>query len=175
MRFKERWGNGCLITNRSWKSNSLNEKMKKIGFILLIAFVYTTCCKQARSNIELMELEKCKVAYTFLLNELKNKDHTLIASEKNENLDTIINAISENRMNLEVEDYFNLEKHTDLCYYSKSTKRLVVVISVLKGDENKYYVSYYIGPEGGASKEIEIVKRKGRWTVTNDDGRCIVK
>ena len=150
-------------------------KMKNIGFILLIAFACTMCCKHVRSNIERMELEKCKVAYTFLLNELQSKDYKLIASTNNEKIDIIKKIISENKLNIEVADYSDLEKHTDLCYYSKSTKRLVVVISVLKRDENKYYVSYYIGPEGGASKEIEIVKRKGRWAVANNDEKWVVK
>jgi hypothetical protein len=149
--------------------------MKIMGYILLIVSVYTMCCQHMRSDNERMEIEKYRVAYTFLLNELNRKNYTLIASTNNDNIDTIKKIISENKLDFEIEDYSDLEKHTDLCYYSKSTKGLVVVISVLKRDENKYYVNYYIGPEGGASKEIEIVKRKDRWTVANDDGRWIVK
>ena len=149
--------------------------MKKYVFIPLIIFVYTTCCKHARSNIELMKLEKDKVAYTFLLNELQSQNYKLIASTNNENLDIIKKIISGNNLNLEVENYSDLEKHTDLCYYSKSTKRLVVVVSIVKRDGNRYYVGYYMGPEGGASKEIQIIERKGRWIVANDDKKWEVK
>ncbi len=39
----------------------------------------------------------------------------------------------------------------------------------------KYYVSYYIGPEGGASKEIQIEKKNEGWAVVNDDGMWNVK
>ena len=141
----------------------------------LIVSVFLIVCGYNKSNIESMELEKWHFAYTFLLTELNNQNYKLIASINNENIDTVKKVINENNLNLEIEDYSNLEKHSDLCNYSKSTKRLVVVISVLKRDEKKYYISYYIGPEGGASKEIEIVKRKGRWTVANDDGRWAVK
>ena len=62
-----------------------------------------------------------------------------------------------------------------MCYYSKSTKKLVAVIGVTKRSEDTYYVSYYLGPEGGASKEILIEKRNGDWAVVNDDGMWNVK
>ena len=46
---------------------------------------------------------------------------------------------------------------------------------IAKRNEKNYYISYYMGPEGGASKEILIEKRNGKWMVVNDDGMWIVK
>jgi len=119
--------------------------------------------------------EKLKMAYTFLLRKVQADGLNFIASENDKNLGLIQNIIQENKSNLVVESYYNLEQRPDLCYYSKSTKETVAVIDVTKRDKNKYYVSYYVGPEGGASKEIQIEKRKGKWTILNDDGMWSVK
>ena len=86
-----------------------------------------------------------------------------------------LNIIQENNFNIKVESFYNLEQRPDLCYYSKSTKQTVTIIDVKKRDENKYYVSYYIGPEGGASKEIQLEKKNRERTVANDDGMWNVK
>ena len=87
----------------------------------------------------------------------------------------IQDIIHTNRFNIEVEDYNNIEQGLDLCYYSKSTKKLVAIIDVTKRNEKSYYISYYMGPEGGASKEIHLEKRNGKWVILNDDGLWSVK
>ena len=63
----------------------------------------------------------------------------------------------------------------DLCHYSKSTRKAVTIIDVTQKSERSYYISYYMGPEGGAAKEILIEKRNGECTVIDDDGMWIVK
>jgi len=121
------------------------------------------------------DTEKMKTAYNFLLKKLQEDNLNLIASEDDEDLSLIQNIIRTNRFNLEVENYDNIEKAPDLVYYSKTTRKTVAIIDVSKRSENIYYVSYYIGPEGGASKEILMEKSDGNWTVANDDGMWIVK
>jgi hypothetical protein len=54
-------------------------------------------------------------------------------------------------------------------------KKYSVIIDVTKRDEKSYCISYYIGPEGGASKEIHLEKRSGKWAVVNDNGMWNVK
>ena len=149
--------------------------MKKYILVILMVIVCTINCKWINSDELLSETKKLVVAYTFLLNELQNRNYTVIASENNEDLNIIHNIINTNNFNFEVEQYSDLEKHSSLCYYSKFTKKIVTIISVIKKDEDKYYLSYYLGPEGGASKEIEIVKRKGNWVVANDDKIWAIK
>jgi hypothetical protein len=119
--------------------------------------------------------EKRKIAYTFLLKKLKGDNVNLIAAKDDKNLGLIQKIIHTNKFNLKVENYNDVEEGPDLCYYSKCTKETVAIIDVTKRNEKNYYVSYYIGPEGGASKEILIEKRKGMWTVVNDDGMWNVK
>jgi hypothetical protein len=121
------------------------------------------------------ENRKMEIAYTFLLRKLQEDKHNLIASKDDENLSLIQNIINTNRLNLEVENYNNIEQGPDLCHYSKSTKKVVAIIDVTKRNEKNYYISYYLGPEGGASKEILLEKRNGKWIIVNDDGMWSVK
>ena len=148
-----------------------------IGLIMLIP---VSGCKDKESGINgpgkiSDEVEKEEVAYTFLLKKVQKDNCNLITSKDDNNLSLIKDIIQTNRFNIEVEDYNNIERGPDLCYYSKSTKNTVVIIDVTKRDEKRYYISYYIGPEGGASKDIHIEKRNGKWAVVNDDGMWSVK
>jgi hypothetical protein len=147
---------------------------------ILVMLLLAGSCKKTESGNgapgrTTVESEKMAVAYTFLLEKLQGDNINLIASEDNENLSLIQNIIQTKRLGLEIENYNNMEKGPDLCHYSKSTKKLVAIIDVTRRSESSYYVSYYIGPEGGASKEIQIEKRNGKWTVVNDDGMWNVK
>ena len=114
-------------------------------------------------------------AYTFLLQKMAKDRLNLITSRDDESLGLIQDIIRANRLNLEVEGYNNIEKGPDLCQYSKTTGQLVAIIDVAKRGEKNYYVSYYLGPEGGASKEIIIEKINEKWAVANDDGMWSVK
>jgi hypothetical protein len=118
---------------------------------------------------------KKAVAYTFLLKKVAKDRLNLIASRDDESPGLIQDIIRSNRLDLEVEVFNNIKKGPDLCYYSKTTGQLVAIIDVAKRGENNYYVSYYLGPEGGASKEIVIEKINGKWAVANDDGMWSVK
>lgn len=149
--------------------------MKRYLLTTIIILMCVNNCKHTKINQESSEIERLKVAYIFLLNEIQGKNYSLIASENDKNLDIIRNIIDINNFNIEIEKYGNLEKRSDLCHYSKSTKRLVVIIDITRRNSTKYYVSYYIGPEGGASKEIEIIKRKGNWIIANDDQKWEIK
>ena len=119
--------------------------------------------------------EKMKTAYAFLLRKVQADGIHLIASVNDKNTGLIRDIIQANELRLKVESYYNLERGPDLCHYSKSSKQTVAILDVTKRNENKYYVSYYIGPEGGASKEIRIENKNGQWTVMNDDGMWSVK
>ena len=121
------------------------------------------------------EAEKKEVAYTFLLKKLQEDNCNLIVSKDDKSISLIQDITHTNSFNLEVEDYNNIEQGPDLCHYSKSTKKAVTIIDVTKRDEKSYYLSYYMGPEGGASKEILFEKKNGKWTVVNDDGMWNVK
>ncbi len=121
------------------------------------------------------EAETKETAYTFLLKKVQEDNLNLIAAKDDKNLGLIQRIIRTNRLNLEIENYSNIEEGPDLCYYSKSTKETVAIIDVTKRSEKNYYVSYYIGPEGGASKEIMIEKKNEKWVVVNDDGMWNVK
>ncbi|MHC4693250.1 MAG: hypothetical protein ACYS67_10960 [Planctomycetota bacterium] len=121
------------------------------------------------------EAEKEEVAYTFLLKKVQKDNCNLIASKDDKNLSLIQDIIQTNKFNIEVEDYNNTELGPDLCHYSKSTKNVVTIIDVTKRDEKSYYISYYMGPEGGASKEIHLEERNGKWAIVNDDGMWNVK
>jgi hypothetical protein len=154
--------------------------IKNSTIISLIMLFFVGSCNRpgsenGDSNETTLENEKKVVAYTFLLEKLQEDSVTLIVSENDDNLSLIQNIIQIKNLKLEVEDYNAIEKGPDLCYYSKSTKKLVAIINVTKRSEKSYYVSYYIGPEGGASKEIIIEKRNDKWTVINDDGMWNVK
>lgn len=146
----------------------------------LITLLLAGSCKQVESengdpNEMSRETEKMAAAYTFLLEKLQQDNLSLIASQDDENLSLIRNIIRTNRLNLELENYGNTERGPDLCHYSKSTKKLVAIIDIEKRNEQRFYISYYLGPEGGASKEILIEKSNGQWAVANDDGMWSVK
>ena len=121
------------------------------------------------------EAEKMEIAYTLLLKKVQQDNVNLIAAKDDKNLSFIQKIIHTNKLNLEVENYSDVEKGPDLCYYSKRTKETVAIIDIMEKNEKSYYVSYYTGPEGGASKEILIKKVDGKWTVVNDDGMWNVK
>ncbi len=121
------------------------------------------------------ESERMEAAYEFLIKKVQGDKVNLIAAKDDKNSDLIRKVIHTNRLKLEVENISNVEKRADLCYYSKCTNEVVAIVDVMKRDEKSYYVSYYTGPEGGASKEIIIEKRDGKWVVTNDDGRWSIK
>ena len=154
--------------------------IKNCTIIALIILLFASSCKNIESENSgpykiTYETEKMEIAYTFLLKKLQDDNFNLIASKDDESLSLIQNIIHTNKLSLEVENYDNIEKGPDLCYYSKSTKKVVAIIDISKRNEKSYYISYYIGPEGGASKEIQIEKRDGKWTVVNDDGMWSVK
>lgn len=153
---------------------------RNCSMIALMMLLFAGGCKNTESENSgpsemTHETERMATAYTFLLKKLQEDNLNLIAAKNNENLSLIQDIIRTNRLNLEVENYSNIEKGQDLCYYSKSTKRIVAIIDVARRSERNYYVSYYVGPEGGASKEILIAKRNGKWIVVNDDGMWSVK
>lgn len=153
---------------------------KKCTVIVLVMLLLVGSCRKIESgktepNEMTHETEKMATAYTFLLKKLQEDTLNLIAAKNNENLSLIKDIIRSNNFHLEVENYGNIEQGPDLCYYSKSTKTTVAIIDVAKRKERVYYISYYIGPEGGASKEIQIEKRNGKWVVVNDDGMWSVK
>lgn len=148
-----------------------------IGLMVLVFFSSCEIREPEENEPEKIseDVEKEEVAYTFLLKKLQEDNCNLIASKDDKSLSLIQDIIRTNRFNLEVEDYNNIEWGPDLCYYSKSTKKLVAIIDVTKRDEKSYYISYYMGPEGGASKEINLEKRNDKWAVVNDDGMWSVK
>ena len=143
--------------------------------------IYEFKCKYEELNSNTVTItvrkngSKKEVAYRFLLKKMAKDGLNLIVSKDDENLGLIQDIIRTNSLNLEVEGFNNIEKGPDLCYYSKTTGRLVAIIDVAKRGEKNYYVSYYLGPEGGASKEIIIEKIDEKWAVANDDGMWSVK
>ena len=153
---------------------------RKCTLIMVVMLLLAGNCKHIESRKSdpdemTHETERMATAYTFLLGKLQGDNLSLIASNNDENLNLIHNIIRTKGLNLKVENYDNIERGPDLCYYSKSTKRVVAVTDVARRKERIYYVSYYVGPEGGASKEIIIDKRDGKWIVVNDDGMWSVK
>ena len=151
---------------------SAGTRYKKYILIVVVVSAVAGCKSVQREN---SDTEKMKAAYTFLFEKLQEDNINLIASEKDENLNLIEDIIERGKFNLKVERYGDIERDSSMCYYSKSTKEGVALVGVIKKDATKYYISYYLGPEGGASKEIEIEKRDGRWRVVNDDEKWIVK
>jgi hypothetical protein len=148
--------------------------------ISLVMLLLAGSCRKTESESSdpsktTLEGEKVVVAYTFLLEKLQDDSVNLVASDDDEDLALIRDIIRTKGLKLEVENYSNTEKGPDLCHYSKSTRKLVAIIDVTMRTESSYYVSYYIGPEGGASKDIQIEERNGKWTVVNDDGMWNVK
>ena len=152
---------------------------KCLTIALITSLLAGGCNKRESENVAANKTnnqsEKMTAAYTFLLAKLQEDNVASIASEGDDNQDLIQDIVRTKELKFEIENYGNLEKGSDLCYYSKSTKKLVAVIDVTKRSEDTYYVSYYLGPEGGASKEIQIEKRNGDWAVVNDDGMWNVK
>lgn len=155
------------------RPGGLAELIFQDGTVLYLAKELTPWKNNAQRAAR--EAEKMKIAYTFLLKKVQWDNVDLIASQNDRNLDLIQKIIHTSKFNLEVKSYSDVEKGPDLCYHSKSTKETVAIIDVMERDEKSYYASYYIGPEGGASKEIVIEKRDGEWTVVNDDGMWSVK
>lgn len=146
----------------------------------LMVLVFVCGCEKKEPEINGTEKrsEDIKIeeaAYTFLLKKVQEDNCNLIASKDDKSLSLIQDIIHADKLNIKVEDYNNIEQGPDLCYYSKSTKKLVAIIDITKRNEKSYYISYYIGPEGGASKEIHLEKRNGKWAVVNDDGKWSVK
>ena len=154
-------------------------KSRCVTISLMVLLSFSNCEKKEteingpRKRSE--DVEKEEVAYTLLLKKVQEDNCNLIASKDDKSLSLIQDIIQTNKFNIEVEDYNNIEQRPDLCYYSKSRKKLVAIIDVTKRDEKSYYISYYIGPEGGASKEIHLEKRNGKWAIVNDDGMWSVK
>jgi len=154
--------------------------IKKCTIIILIMLLFAGSCKnieseKSRPNKATDETEKMATAYTFLLKKLEEDNLNSIASKDDENLSLIQNIIRTKRLKFEVESYDNIEEGPDLCHYSKSTNKAVAIIDITKRNEKSYYISYYMGPEGGASKEILIEKTNGNWIVVNNDGMWNVK
>ena len=154
--------------------------IKKCLTIALITSLLAGSCNKTEptndtTNKTNNESEKIVAAYTFLLDKLQEDNITSIASESSDNQALIQDIARTKELKFDVEDYGNLEKGPDLCYYSKSTKKLVAVIDVTQISEDAYYVSYYLGPEGGASEEIQIEKTNGKCVVVNDDRMWNVK
>jgi len=148
---------------------------KNYTMTVAVILVCAGSCQQRDSKQINHEREKLAVAYAFLLGKLGGDNVSLIASEHDENLELLNDIIKTNKLDFEVEYYADIERGPDFCYYSKSTKKQVTILGVTKRDERNYYISYYMGPEGGASKEIQIEERNGQWEVVNDDERWIVK
>lgn len=146
----------------------------------LMVLVFVCGCEKKETEINGPEkrsedVEMEEVAYTLLLKKVQEDNCNLIASKNDKNISPIKDIIHTNKFNLKVEDYNNIEQGSDLCFYSKSTKKVVTIIDLTKRDEKNYYISYYIGPEGGASKEIHLEKKNGKWAVVNDDGKWSIK
>lgn len=139
---------------------------------VLMVVVLAGCQGQKKADSETL---KMKAVYRFLLERLQEDDVNLIASENDEDLRLIEEVVADNKMGFKVVRYDDIEMGAGLCYYTKSGKKLVAVVDVTDRGEDRYYVSYYIGPEGGASKEIKMEKRDARWVVAGDDGKWNVK
>jgi len=154
--------------------------IKNCTIISLIILLFAGSCRKTESensgpNKTTPRTEKMEVAYTFLLKKLQQDNLNLIASRDNKSLTLIQNIIHKHSLNIEVEYYNNIELGPDFIHYSKSTKKAVAIIDIKERNGNRYYISYYLGPEGGASKEILIEKTSGKWSVVNDDEMWIVK
>ncbi len=155
------------------KDGTIIRWMVKPGGLAMLAFQDGTVLHLAKELTPWTG--KREIAYTFLLKKVQEDGFNLIVSKDDKNLGLIQKIIRTNRLNLEIENYSNIKEGPDLCHYSKSTEEIVAIIDVTKRNEKNYYVSYYIGPEGGASKEILIEERSGKWVVVNDDGMWNVK
>jgi hypothetical protein len=149
--------------------------MRKCVIVMMLVVLGVAGCNAVREEQTRAGESGLAAVYEFLFDKLAEDDIDLIASGNDENIRLIEEIIKENEWPLRVERYGNIERDSSMCYYSKRTKKLVAVVSVTKRGANTYYVSYYLGPEGGASKEIEIEERDGAWAVVNDDGRWAVK
>ena len=156
-----------------FKDGTLIRWMVKPGGLAMLAFQDGTVLHLAKELTPWTK--KMEIAYTFLLKKVQEDNLNLIVSKDDKNLGLIKNIIRTNRLNLAIENYSDIEEGPDLCHYSKSTKEMAAIIDVTKRNEQSYYVSYYIGPEGGASKEIQIEIRNGKWVVVNDNGMWNVK
>ena len=103
--------------------------IKKTLTLALLTVLLAGSCKRDESesgatNMRNNESEKMAAAYTFLLDKLQEDNITSIASESSDNLALIQDIARTKELKFDVEDYDNLEKGPDLCYYSNSTKKL---------------------------------------------------
>jgi len=148
-------------------------KYKDYVVIVMVMVCFAGGCKsEQRGN---GETERMRAAYTFLFEKLEKDGVRLIASEADADWEMIGEVIESEKMELAVERYGNIERDSSLCYYSQATGEIVAVVVVASRGGNRYYVSYYLGPEGGASKEIRIEEGGGKWEVVSDDERWVVK
>jgi hypothetical protein len=143
--------------------------------LIALAVCLVAGCKNIQGERGGTTGEKRRAAYQFLFEKLKEENINLIATEGDEDLGLIEELVEEDGLGLAVERYANIERGADLCYYSKNSREMVAIVGVEGKGRNRYYVSYYLGPEGGASKEIEMEERSGRLVVVNDDGWWQVK
>jgi hypothetical protein len=148
-------------------------KYKDYVVIVTVMVCLAGGCKSGQPGSS--ESGMMRAAYGFLVEKLEQDGVRLIASEADADWEMIVEVIESEKKELAVERYGNIARDSSLCYYSKATGEMVAVVGVGRRGENKYYVSYYLGPEGGASKEIQIEKRDGKWAVVTDDERWEVK
>lgn len=148
-------------------------KYKDYVVIVTVMVCFAGGCKSEQLGSS--EAGMMRAAYGFLFEKLEKDGVRLIASEADVAWEMIVEVIESEKMEVGVERYGNIERDSSLCYYSKATGEMVAVVMVGRMGENKYYVSYYLGPEGGASKEIEIEKRDGKWAVVTGDESWEVK
>ncbi|UCF42916.1 MAG: hypothetical protein JSV99_10080 [Planctomycetota bacterium] len=148
-------------------------KYKDYVVIVMVIVCFAGGCKsEQRDNGEAGGM---RAAYRFLFEKLEKDGVRLIASEADADWEMIGEVIESEKMELAVERYGNIERDSSLCYYSKATGEMVAVVGVASRGGSKHYVSYYLGPEGGASKEIQTEKRRGKWAVVTDDEMWEVK
>ncbi|UCC23176.1 MAG: hypothetical protein JSW23_03735 [Planctomycetota bacterium] len=148
-------------------------KYKDYAVIVTVLVCFAGGCKSEQRGSS--EAGRMRAAYGFLFEKVEKDGGRLIASEGDVDWEMIVEVIESEKMELGVERYGNIARDSSLCYYSKATGEMVAVVRVARRGENTYYVSYYLGPEGGASKEIEIEKRDGKWAVVTGDERWEVK
>ncbi len=153
--------------------------MKKT-LLLLLVIVFISGCSSHETDQDDSPEEQLRVAYAFLLKKLSNDLHgnqeKIVASRDNRDINIISDVIRDNKNDLSVETFENIDRSaTDLCYYTRSSKKFVALVGASKKLKNTYYISYYLGPEGGALKTVELGKKNNRWVVLNADDRWIVK
>jgi hypothetical protein len=104
-----------------------------VRYIAIILLVFAVGCLRTNPNKQPPEVERLKAAYAYLLTELHNQNIHVIASRDDKNPEIVQRIIDAWDLNLDVERVTDLEKRSDLCYYSKLTGRSVGIITVEKG------------------------------------------